>query len=558
MMKFTGGSKDSENAVRRLVFLPTEAISFRISKTYLFVKSIRPLPNSMPIAQLNQSLLQQIRPGAALLPPPGYATHPERVIQFGTGVLLRGLPDYFIDKANRKGLFNGRIVVVKSTGQGETDAFTRQDGLYTLCVRGQEGGQRREYHQISSSISRVLQANSQWEEVLACAANPLMEIVISNTTEIGIVLVDEIPGAVPPVSFPGKLLAFLHRRFQMFKGDPRKGLIIIPTELIPENGEKLRSILMELASRQELSPAFRSWLVSANRFCNSLVDCIVPGALPAEAREAKAEELGYRDDLLIVTEIYRLWAIQAEDPQVADRCSFAAADERVVIAPDISPYRERKLRLLNGPHSFSCGLAMAAGFSFVREAMADEDFLRFLHTLMFEEIVPVLSAGGISVSSAESFAREVCDRFANPFIDHKWKDITLQYSAKMRMRNVPLLVQYFALRGQVPPGMALGFAGYLWFMKPGHEMPRDEQATRVASHWVAGDGEATVKAVLSDVNLWGEDLSQLPGLITAVKQQLDLLITNGGKAALRHFNAPAGAQVKKENETAGYTDSPGR
>ncbi len=493
----------------------------------------------MPIPVLSQSMLAQIRPGAALLPPPGYNTHPEKVIQFGTGVLLRGLPDYFIDKANRKGLFNGRIVVVKSTGQGDTDSFSRQDSLYTICIRGREGGESKEFHQISSAISRVLHATADWAAVLACAENPLLEIVISNTTEVGLVLTDEPGGSAVPVSYPGKLLAFLQHRFHFFNGDPGRGMVIIPTELIPGNGDKLRSILLEHTSRQQLSPEFRSWLLQANRFCNSLVDCIVPGALTAADQEKKAEELGYRDDLFIVTEIYRLWAIEADDPSVAARCSFAEGDERVVIAADISPYRERKLRLLNGPHTFSCGLALAAGFNFVREAMADAGFKKYLETLMFEEITPVLAAGGISTESSEAFAREVCDRFANPFIDHKWKDITLQYSAKMKMRNIPLIQQFIALTGGVPAGMALGFAGYLWFMKTGQQKARDEQAARVAMHWVEGDSAATVRNILSDTTLWGDDLSLLPGLVEAVQEQLDGLLLQGGKKMLEQFSVSA-------------------
>jgi tagaturonate reductase len=212
-----------------------------------------------------------------------------------------------------------------------------------------------------------------------------------------------------------------------------------------------------------------------------------------------------------------------------------------VIAPDISSYRERKLRLLNGPHTFSCGLALACGFSFVRQAMEDEDFLHFLHTLMFDEIIPVLTVAGISRESGESFAREVCDRFSNPFIDHKWKDITLQYSAKMRMRNVPLLTGSMALTGQVPRAMALGFAAYCLMMKPGPDQPRDEQAARVGAHWVDGNEEAFIKGVLSDIHLWGEDLSLLPGLVTAVGGQLHQLLLNGGKATLRRFNTHTGA-----------------
>jgi tagaturonate reductase len=163
---------------------------------------------------------------------------PEKVLQFGTGVLLRGLPDYFIDKANKAGIFNGRVVVVKSTGHSGADAFAEQNGLYTLCIRGIEQGRNVEENILNASISRVLQASSEWQAVLDCAADPDMQIVISNTTEVGISLMEDSIKAAPPVSFPGKLLAFLYQRYRHFEGSADKGMVIIPTELIPDNGRK--------------------------------------------------------------------------------------------------------------------------------------------------------------------------------------------------------------------------------------------------------------------------------------------------------------------------------
>ena len=213
---------------------------------------------------------------------------PEKVLQFGTGVLLRGLPDYFIDKANKQGIFNGRIVVIKSTSTGGVDAFSEQDGLYTLCVRGVEGDQIIEENILNASISRVLSASTEWNEILRCATNPEIEIVISNTTEAGVVLTDDDIRLSPPTSFPGKLLAFLHHRYDHFKADKSKGMIIIPTELLVDNGTVLKDILIELANKNKLSADFMDWLVNNNHFCNSLVDRIVPGKMaprpPAEDR----------------------------------------------------------------------------------------------------------------------------------------------------------------------------------------------------------------------------------------------------------------------------------
>ena len=152
--------------------------------------------------QLSQRAIKKIPPQAGLvIPGERLFSLPEKVLQFGTGVLLRGLPDYFIDKANRQGEFNGRIVVVKSTSQGSADAFDKQDGLYTLYVKGIDNGKMTEEAIINSSISRVLSAKEQWSSILECARNPEMKIIISNTTEVGIVLTDDDVSLTPPPAF---------------------------------------------------------------------------------------------------------------------------------------------------------------------------------------------------------------------------------------------------------------------------------------------------------------------------------------------------------------------
>ncbi len=255
-----------------------------------------------------------IKPGIELL------SLPEKVLQFGTGVLLRGLPDYFIDKANKQGVFNGRVVVVKSTAQGDMEVFKNQNGLYTHCVRGAHQGNVVEEDIINASISRVLSAKNKWQAILECAANPEMEIVISNTTEVGISLdKDDNIDAEPPVSFPGKLVAFLYKRFQVFEGDATKGMVIVPTELIVGNGNKLREIVLELATINLLDERFIEWIKTSNHFCNSLVDRIVPGRLPLANQQAYKEKYQYDDDLIFMSEPYSLWAIEARHAFIKEK-----------------------------------------------------------------------------------------------------------------------------------------------------------------------------------------------------------------------------------------------
>ena len=392
-------------------------------------------------------------------------TLPEKVVQFGTGVLLRGLPDYFIDKANKQGLFNGRIVVVKSTDQGGTDAYAAQDGLYTILEKGIENGLPIERTTINASISRAVSAKTEWQSVLDCAANPDIQIVISNTTEVGITLVASDANSLLPESFPGKLLHFLIERYRVFNGSLESGLVIIPTELISDNGIKLKEIVIELAKLKGLDEAFINWVNTANDFCSSLVDCIVPGKLPANEQDQFEQKVGYQDSLAIMSEPYRLWAIETANEKTAAILSFAAADARVILAPSINKYKEIKLRLLNATHSLCCGVAILSEFLTVRDALNDKTFKDFLSSMLLDEIVPLVADGDISMEEARSFALQVVDRFSNQSIEHLWVNIAVQYTAKMQMRVVPLVDKYVKRYSKAPTLISFGFAAFLLFMK---------------------------------------------------------------------------------------------
>jgi tagaturonate reductase len=390
---------------------------------------------------------------------------PEKVLQFGTGVLLRGLPDYFIDKANKQQLFNGRIVVVKSTDQGDTDAYEAQDGLYTILEKGIENGSPIERTTINASISRVVSAKSAWQDVLACAASKDMQVIISNTTEVGIALVESDATSIFPQSFPGKLLHFLMERYRVFEGSHEAGFVIIPTELISDNGIKLKEIVLALANLKGLDAAFINWVNTANDFCSSLVDCIVPGKLPAAEKEPFEQKAGYTDDLAIMSEPYRLWAIETSSEKTAKILSFAGADARVILAPSINKYKEIKLRLLNATHSLCCGVAHLSGFVTVRDALKDNIFRSFISDMLLDEIVPLVADGDISLAEAKTFALQVIDRFSNQSIEHLWLNISVQYTSKMQMRVVPLVEKYMDQNGKAPKLMSFGFAAFLVFMK---------------------------------------------------------------------------------------------
>ena len=449
---------------------------------------------------------------------------PERVLQFGTGVLLRGLPDFYIDEANKKGVFNGRVVVVKSTDTGSTDAFDQQDNLYTILTRGFENGIKFETNSINASISRVLTAQSQWETILTCAENPLLQIILSNTTEVGISLTLESIENNPPVSFPGKLLAFLYKRYQYFQGTADAGMVIVPTELISNNGTLLKSIVIQLAQYNKLDNAFIAWLNDSNDFCNSLVDRIVPGMLAAKEKAAAEKELGYIDNLMIMSEPYSLWAIETSKARSKSILSFSQVNEGVQLANDIQKFKEINLRLLNATHTFCCGVAILEGFRTVREAMDANYFRNYVTNLMLQEIKPLLVGSLISEQDATAFANNVIDRFRNPFIEHKWINISAQFSLKMAMRNLPLIKKHYASNLQEPTLMLVGFAAYILFMQSVKTSEgfyersigantyaiTDEKAALLHQYWQLPIISASIAAILSDTSIWGEDLLQMP------------------------------------------------
>jgi tagaturonate reductase len=476
---------------------------------------------------------------------------PERAVQFGTGALLRGLVDALLDEANRRNLFGGRVVMVGSTGSGRDRAINDQGGLFTLVVQGLVDGEARREFRVVSSVSRALAAPTQWTDVLRCAENPLLELIFSNTTEIGIAL-DETdvatpPGSATPRSFPGKLAAFLLHRARWCRFDAAYAPVVIPTELIEGNGDKLREIVVTLARGWSAEPEFMRWL-DAVPFCNTLVDRIVPGAPNDEYAAELRDVLSYDDGMMTIAEPYRLFAIEG-DAALRERLRFAGADDGIIVAGSITPYRLRKVRLLNGAHTSFVSLAILAGCQTVREAVEHPVVGAFLRSALLDEIVP-----SVDVPGAEAFARDVLDRFANPYLQHQLWDITLQGTTKFRVRVVPSILDYVRVTGSVPRALALGFAGFLAFQdgtrqaarrRDGSSVPADSLGESIQSRWgdVGDDAQGIavlVRTVCADAELWGADLTAVPDFVEVVTEHLTTLRDRGAVAAIEALGlAPA-------------------
>jgi len=484
---------------------------------------------------------------------------PERVLQFGTGMLLRALCATSVDAANRAGAFNGRILVVQSTPHGNARAINSQDGLFTLVERGLLNGSPIERTHLIGAVSRALVADTEWQAVRAAVAQPELQVIVSNVTEAGFRLDGDVArpdptGARVPAGFPAKLVDVLHTRFERLPHGPP--LYVIPTELVPDNGPRLAAMIDRLASQR--GDRFRAWLATQVHFCSSLVDRITTGTPPAEARTALEAELGYSDELLTVAEPYALWAIEGEPAALRATFPIDVAPEAVVFASDIGMYRERKLRLLNGSHTALAPLALLAGVATVREAAEHPRLGPFLERTLFQELVP---GTDMAAAPARAFAAAVLERFRNPWLRHEWRVIATNQTTKMRVRVAPAIERFVLHERRVPQGLALACAAHLRYLRPVSEgappgsAPHgrwrgapypivDPDLALVARHWVAVDAdhasgplprdavERLAARALADEALWGSSLARLPGFLEATTQALARLEHEGVEATL--------------------------
>lgn len=490
----------------------------------------------MPYSELNKQTLAGLDPREAQIVD-RMANLPEKILQFGSGRFLRSFVGDFIDSANRQETFNGRIVVVQSTGHDTVQLLRHQDGLYTIWLEGLQRGRPVEKHRIISAISRALMADQDWTLIRAIARSEDLRLIVSNTTEVGIAFDGEDQlDAAPPRSFPGKLAAFLYERYRHFSGSPEGGLTVIPCELIADNGTRLREIILRLARHWKLEPGFSEWIKQSNRFSSSLVDRIVTGR-PAPGRiEEYWKLLGYRDELLSVGEPYALWAIEG-DQSLRKGLGFPRGQPEVIVEPDIRPYRERKIRILNGAHTAAAPLAFLSGCDTILQMMEDSRLSAFVQALMRLEIVPGLD---LDAAGTERFVDQVLERFRNPFLRHRLLEITFQSTSKMRLRILPSILRYYDKTGELPPRLILGFASYLLFMQAvecrqseffgnrrGQPYPiRDDEAPYFYQLWrgtsgaVSSDLRSSVARVCGEGRLWGQDLTLLPGFVEMVFDSL--------------------------------------
>lgn len=468
------------------------------------------------------------------------AHYPDKVIQFGEGNFLRAFVDWIIWKTNKATDFNAGVVVVQPIDRGMVDMLNSQDGLYHVNLQGIDKGEAVDSIEMVDVINRGLNPYREFDQFIALAENPDIRFVISNTTEAGIAFdpscrLDDKPAA----SYPGKLTQLLYHRYQYFKGDLSKGFIILPCELIFLNGKELKKCIYQYIKLWQLEDGFKTWFEQACGVYCTLVDRIVPG-YPKDTINQIHERIGYSDNLVVKGEIFHLWVIEAPE-EVAKEFPADKAGLNVLFVPSEAPYHERKVTLLNGPHTVLSPVGYLSGLDTVKECVEDPEVGKYVHKVMYEELLETLN---LPKPELEAFADSVVERFVNPYVKHFVTSIMLNSFPKYKTRDLPGLKTYLERKGVLPKGLVLGLAGIITYYKGGMRgdveiTPNDDAAiiALLQELWASGDVSKVAEGVLAADFIWGENLNEIPGLTEMVASYLDLIQTEGMRAAVRNVIA---------------------
>lgn len=472
-----------------------------------------------------------------------YKKYPVKVLQFGEGGFLRAFVDWIIDKLNKEADFNGGVAVVQPIEKGLVNLLNEQDGLYTLYLTGIENGKASRERSVIDCIQAGINPYENYNEYLKLAENSELRFITSNTTEAGIAFDEnDTLDKVPQNSFPAKLTAFLYHRFKIFNGDKSKGFIILPCELIDRNGEKLQKMVFRYAKLWNLGEDFISWLSEANTFCCTLVDRVVTG-YPKDRIDEVNKELGYEDKLVDEGEKFHLWVI--EGPQwIKNEFPTDKIGLNVLFVEDMTPYRTRKVRILNGAHTSMVPVSYLYGIDTVRESIEDKVIGKFINDAIFTEIIPTLD---LPENELVDFANAVIGRFRNPFIKHYLMSISLNSMSKFETRVLPSILEYLNRKGKLPKRLVFSLAALIRFYKGernGEVIALNDDAFVLDMYKRLWDEygaskltlEDIVKEVLANERIWKMDLNKVEGLTDKVTMYLEAIEKAGIKEALKEVN----------------------
>lgn len=471
--------------------------------------------------------------------------YPVKIVQFGEGNFLRAFVDWMVDILNEKTDFCGSIAVVKPISRGSLDRFEKQNCLYTVILRGRENGEVVNTSRIITSVDRAVDGADTWENLAELAKCPTVRFVVSNTTEAGIVLDESDTMDTVPDTYPGKLTKFLYERYLAFDGSEESGVIILPVELIEDNGGKLRECVLSLACVWKLPEGFTAWLNEHCTFCSTLVDRIVTG-YPSSEADALCDKLSYRDELLDVGEPFGLWVIES-DRDIRAELPLDKTGLPVVFTDNQKPYRERKVRILNGAHTSFVPAAFLSGETIVRDCMAHHIIRPFIDTCIYREIMPTLD-GKLERDDLLSFAGAVCERFENPFIDHALISICLNSVSKWKSRVLPSILDSVN-SGVVPHCLTLSFAALCCFYVSGEmtadgfigtrKVGEDFESYRISDDaevldFFCQNGKAAdiLEKFASRTDFWGMNLSEIDGFTELADKYYKIIKEHGILSAM--------------------------
>ena len=463
----------------------------------------------------------------------------EKIIQFGEGNFLRAFIDWIVWKTDQKTDFNASVVVVQPIDKGLVDVLNEQEGLYHLNLQGIDEGKPVDSVDMIDVISRGINPYRDFEDYLKLAEQPEIRFVISNTTEAGIAFDPACKfDDKPALSYPGKLVQLLYHRFETFRGDMGKGLIIFPCELIFENGKHLKECIRQYIQLWNLGEEFSQWFENACGVYSTLVDRIVPG-YPKDTADQLKERTGFDDKLLDKAEIFHLWVIEAPQ-EIADEFPADKAGLHVLFVPSEAPYHERKVTLLNGPHTVLSPVGYLSGLDTVRECCEDEVVGKFVNKVMYEELMETLN---LPKDELRKFADDVKDRFVNPYVKHFVTSIMLNSFPKFRTRDLPGIKTYLERKGKLPQGLVFGLAAIATYYKGGKRgeddiVPNDDPRIMATLEglWSTGSFRTVAEGVLADEFIWGENLNLIPGLTDLLEKDLRLIAEKGMKESARIIN----------------------
>ena len=455
-----------------------------------------------------------------------------KVLQFGEGNFLRAFVDWMIFEMNQKAGFDAGVTVVQPIAQGLVEKLQAQDGLYNLYLNGIKAGKFVTERSLVDVIQQAIDPYRDPQAYFEEASNPHLKFIISNTTEAGIHFnEDDKLEDQPASSFPGKLTQFLYYRYRALPGSSK--LVVLPCELINKNGEKLKETVLQYIDLWKLEADFLQWFEEKVFFCNTLVDRIVPG-YPRESAQEYWDTLGYKDELIVEGEVFHLWVIEGP-AWLQDELPTGKAGLNVVFTDDLEYYRTRKVRILNGAHTAMVPTAYLYGLDLVKEAVENEIVGKFIHKVVFEEIIPSLPGDR---DELVDYAREVINRFKNPAIKHELITISLNSFSKFKTRVLPSILKYYEKEGNLPELLLAAMAAMISFYKgrrSDNEIPlKDEPQVLelMRSLWQNCDGSAEavqhlVEEVLGKEELWGRDLTLLPGMVESVTSKVVIIQGRG-------------------------------